>query len=1540
MASTTEVGNVRKFLDFLGEAEGADYNTVVGGSSFTDYTKHPNIVGLRTKEGPSTAAGRYQITKTTYDDFAGRLGITDFSPESQDKIALAIIQQQGALDDVRQGNFQTAIEKLGNRWASLPSSPYSQPKKSWEWVQARLGDQPVQERPALPAQENTLTNPEEVAPTTAIGQGQLTVTQLQREQEYGGLANSISNLPKALEYGFKNENYVYNFFKEQAAGEADPNFVLGKDLAKQASEGIPSDYHGYLFDAISEQDLWRRRARLIEAQRRQQELGNMGGVGVIGTLTGSLLDLPTLLGFVPILGGGAMVSRTSRVANAVASGLAVGAGNVAAEAALQRYRPTATTDELYFAGLAGLGFGGLAGGLSKPGAVGKLANDLGKEQQAFVDWAAEQARKAQIKELNDAGLELTDLGKKILGDNGQPNRPPDIMDDAASTRREWGEVVVPKGYVFDESMGAWRPPKRAFGEEGGENRFPDAPDQPEPPRIAEYDKNVRSDPNWVPKMPNGTPKKPYSTLKKQLDEIIKGADKELSLLASRLKDLAKNIDDIPVFRATARDLGARNAGGYFPEQHIIAVRQQHNTPNVMLHEIAHAMTVYKLDYGKANPATVHGKLVSQIESLYNQALEQARKEGFKSYYLKNVKEFTAGLYTGNRTDAKAFQDFLAKIKVDGDESMLTKFIDAVRKLLGFDAKDTNAFLKSLALTDKLIEQQLKVRFTKGYGNAPLREVLNAEVDEAGNVVYSKYGVGLENFFARDWVPQKARDLFGKLAGTTQGYKNHSVVQQSAWDQTISLSGGWQTRLAKAYQPAFQEFFQESGAKRMDRAKVFDSWERQVGDYIRGVEGDYHPTVIKTGNEVRKLLRDAVDHINNPGKFNGTTKRGLTQDEVKDAEGNVTLTDGLDYNDNYLPRQFDIPKLKGMVSQFGRETVEGFFERAFKRANPDVSDDLAKDFGRWYIASIEDAKINRSAEFIDDMLKGYDKEALKESLIRVGRMNEEKADAIIAAMFPRQTDRGVLTRNLKRRSVIDEHYAEDIQMPDGTNYNVTLNDFIDTRTFDILNGYFSRTAGAVSLANNVGIYKQSDIGRAILDASEAGFLTNMSESQLNSLRKNLQFTFDRLQGKPVENFTPLNKALETWRAFNVTRLMSLAVFNQVQEMSQIIGTMGWKTTLKAIPELGKMFRDAKTGKVANDILEHLENVTGGAGADIIRRHDFSLRDDWVREVGDTSFNRWLDRADNVMRRGADGVLKYTGMTGLMVQQKRIHAIAVVNHFLEVANGSKKMVFTPERLAWMGLEPTDVDSILSAMKQFQVAPKGDKRLGSVDFDAWNAADPESYAKFIVAFQRESRRVVQENDLASMVPIMGTGLGQTFFQFLNFSLQGWNKSLMFAMNHKDFATLSTVLHGSMFAAVTYMARSQIQMMGMSREEQRAFAEKRLNTKQIVANSFGRIAQVSLLPVLIDSTIAPTPIFSGARTTSNVTDFLGSNPTVSSLNTILALPRRLTRNALSDEYQTTERDVQQYFKLLPLNNAFGISTLLNSIAADYPSQEMVQDR
>ena len=104
-ATTTMAPHQRAFLDTLamGNAtsgqnywESPDYNTIVGGKKFESFADHPRIFGTR----DSTAAGRYQFTKSTWDDTIGRYNranpnnpIKDFSPENQDRAAYFLAQQ-------------------------------------------------------------------------------------------------------------------------------------------------------------------------------------------------------------------------------------------------------------------------------------------------------------------------------------------------------------------------------------------------------------------------------------------------------------------------------------------------------------------------------------------------------------------------------------------------------------------------------------------------------------------------------------------------------------------------------------------------------------------------------------------------------------------------------------------------------------------------------------------------------------------------------------------------------------------------------------------------------------------------------------------------------------------------------------------------------------------------------------------------------------------------------------------------------------------------------------------------------------------------------------------------------------------------------------------------------------------------------------------------------------------------------------------------------------------------------------------------------
>jgi muramidase (phage lysozyme) len=125
------------FLDMLAWSEiGPDllaksdrgYNVVVGSTPqkpilFASYAAHPRI---RSEAFNSDAAGRYQFLGRYWDHYRKQLKLADFSPISQDKWAVQLIRECGALEDIEVGWFDVAVNKCRSRWASLPGAGYGQ----------------------------------------------------------------------------------------------------------------------------------------------------------------------------------------------------------------------------------------------------------------------------------------------------------------------------------------------------------------------------------------------------------------------------------------------------------------------------------------------------------------------------------------------------------------------------------------------------------------------------------------------------------------------------------------------------------------------------------------------------------------------------------------------------------------------------------------------------------------------------------------------------------------------------------------------------------------------------------------------------------------------------------------------------------------------------------------------------------------------------------------------------------------------------------------------------------------------------------------------------------------------------------------------------------------------------------------------------------------------------------------------------------------------------------------------------------------------
>lgn len=137
----------KAFLDMLAVSEGTStspatkcdgYDVIVTGRDkkpeiFTDFSDHPFANGRKSKvinsKGlTSNGSGRYQFMLKDWPHYRALLRLPDFGPGSQDKWALQLIKERGALAAIETGNFEIAVKKCKNIWASLPGAGYGQPE--------------------------------------------------------------------------------------------------------------------------------------------------------------------------------------------------------------------------------------------------------------------------------------------------------------------------------------------------------------------------------------------------------------------------------------------------------------------------------------------------------------------------------------------------------------------------------------------------------------------------------------------------------------------------------------------------------------------------------------------------------------------------------------------------------------------------------------------------------------------------------------------------------------------------------------------------------------------------------------------------------------------------------------------------------------------------------------------------------------------------------------------------------------------------------------------------------------------------------------------------------------------------------------------------------------------------------------------------------------------------------------------------------------------------------------------------------------------
>jgi muramidase (phage lysozyme) len=133
----------RAMLDTIAFTEGTagscgqdGYNTGFAYNCFASCNRHPAKV-WRASGYSSSAAGRYQFLTSTWNG----LGYSSFSPKNQDLGAMKLVARRGVTLPTSRAltatEFTNAMKKLSYEWASLPYSPYGQPRKSLSQTRAK-----------------------------------------------------------------------------------------------------------------------------------------------------------------------------------------------------------------------------------------------------------------------------------------------------------------------------------------------------------------------------------------------------------------------------------------------------------------------------------------------------------------------------------------------------------------------------------------------------------------------------------------------------------------------------------------------------------------------------------------------------------------------------------------------------------------------------------------------------------------------------------------------------------------------------------------------------------------------------------------------------------------------------------------------------------------------------------------------------------------------------------------------------------------------------------------------------------------------------------------------------------------------------------------------------------------------------------------------------------------------------------------------------------------------------------------------------------
>lgn len=895
--------------------------------------------------------------------------------------------------------------------------------------------------------------------------------------------------------------------------------------------------------------------------------------------------------------------------------------------------------------------------------------------------------------------------------------------------------------------------------------------------------------------------KAYSA-KGLLQDMAGHIDPLVGVLAKRLDELLPF--DIQVRATAKRNLPGRSRPYYDPQTHAVYVAQ--DTPqHVQLHEITHAATVHKIQYGLTNPNTVHGAIVRDIQELHVQAQETykaaplpkgSQAAATVEHYLSNLDEFVAGAFSGK----SEFTDLLSNMKSKlAKGSVLSNFVDSVRRLLGMKKGEVSALTKTIGLTEKLIGEKLNVTL-KGTADEGLSIRLSApELDRIHTKADAAKTIAQKLAHKIEWSAHKTMAALG-----TEGKRVADVLL----DDALNMGGNSVENIQRAVHAdlvAHQYGFEDALMKYMG-TQGYGSWKGifKIGETTKfkasvekevGLELLRRDRLVQDGIPVTHL--NVKPHIKEMADiWDAGMKAAL--DEMKRA--GVHGSENILEKSGYFSRRWDISRIEGiegrlMDSGLSRAEAQGRVRDALsvgiQRANGwDAS--LAQD--------VASAILNRTRAkgYFEDTIfhkaGGADDLAALKVMLSDSGVVGARAQRILDVMGGKVDEVGKMS-SMKHR--IDVAMDEGIRLADGS--EVRLQDMLDMNLTNIMDGYMRASATQAAFARK-GAITSSDVSK--LRGEFLHGIDNVTE------RAQAQELFDdviaSLKGQPVGERVP-----EMMRNMSAVTQM-IALSNSA--LWQVIESMTTLAHYGAGRASAAMFKELPIIRTILDNVEdstHLKEVlTRNASQDIRLRPFINKMEDGFELPVSAQMTMALNQAKQY-------VPYINGMKYIQKHQARTVANLIVGTLSRAAKGDVKAT---EALAGYGLESHVLKNI-----QADIATHG------MDTSAWTDATWEAVRAPLTKMMDDSVIRARRGELPAFV--QHSSVGKFMFTFRTFQLASHNKVLAKTLNTGGFQGVGLLALYQMPMAVVMTAVANS-----------AAGKKPMTDKELVAKSFGQISTLGM--------------------------------------------------------------------------------------------------